>query len=192
MIRYYFLAIAVFFLGIQTTQATVVHDESVDGDLSGVFASPTLLSTTNGPNTVVAQFGNNGNSGATDGTDADYFAIVIPSGGSLTSISVDSFTFSPGNPGSSLFAYVSGTAFTGQGTGDIDAFDLFNAGAGNLIPGDLPLGPGAYSFWLQETSDNVVNVQLTFNQVPEPATFFLAMIGAWTGITGRSRRGHFG
>ena len=177
----------VFMVLAQPCLAVVIHDESFDGDLSGAFGAPTVLNNVNGANTIIGQIGNNGNTGATDGTDADYFSFVIPAGGSLTSITVDSFAFSPNNPGSSFFAYVSAGFFTGQGNPDIDAFQLFNGSTTNLIASQLPLGPGTYSFWLQEISPNTVDYQLTFNQVPEPTSLLLAL-GAWGLVSLRRRQ----
>ena len=49
----------------------VIYDESISGDLSGNFASPDVLTLSNGANTIIAQMGNNGDTGATNGQDAD-------------------------------------------------------------------------------------------------------------------------
>jgi hypothetical protein len=93
----------------------VIHNESIHGDLSGSFAGPTLLSFMPGANTIIAQMGNNGNTGATlSSRDADYFTVTISPEHAIVSITVDTFTFSPNNPGVSFAAFVAATAFAGQ------------------------------------------------------------------------------
>lgn len=176
-------ALLVCLLISHSSLAVTVYDEAVSGDLSGNMALPTLINTSAGANTILGDIGNNGNTGATDGSDADYFSIIIPTGATLTSISIDSYTFSPGNPGSSFAGYVTNSAFAGQGASNVDAFQLFNAGSGSLFSSELPLGAGTYSFWLQETSSTGVNYQLTFNQtapIPEPAGAMLLVGGLAT------------
>ena len=133
--------------------------------------------------------GNNGDTGATNGQDADYFSFIVGTGSSVTAINVDLYTFSPNNPGVSFFAYTNGSSFTGQTGGDIDGQVLFNAASGNVLASLAggALGPGTYSFWLQETSPNVVNYQLTFTQIPEPSVGIFALLGS-LGIALRRRR----
>ena len=176
-------ALLVCLLISHSSLAITVYDESVSGDLSGNMALPTLINTSAGANSILGDIGDNGNTGATDNSDADYFSIIVPAGGAITSITIDSFTFSPSNPGSSFAGYIADTAFADQGAGDVDAFQLFNGGSGSLFSGQMPLGPGTHSFWLQETSSNVVNYTLTFNQtapVPEPASAMLLAGGLAT------------
>ncbi len=170
--------------------AITVYDESALGDLSGVFGSPTAIATSAGANTIIGQVGNNGNTGATDGTDADYFTFEVPPAASVTSISVDSYTFSPSNPGRSFAAFTVGNAFTGQGGGDIDGSTLFNAGTVGLFGSAMPLGPGTYSIWIQETTSTMVDYQLTINQtvpVPEPAGAMLLLGGIATAALRRRK-----
>lgn len=166
------------------SQAGLLYDESVSGDLSGVFTAPDLLVPGLGDNTVIGQIGANGNTGATNGNDADYFSFNIGANFSLAAITVDAYTFSPNDPNVSFFGFVMDTAFAGQGFGDIDGFTLFNAGSGDIL-GDIaggPLGPGDYAFWIQETSANVVDYQVTFttrdsSQVPAPGALALLGLG---------------
>lgn len=167
--------------------AATIWDEGVDGDLSGVGASPTGLVLGVGANTIVGTIGDNGNTGATDGTDADYFSFLVAPGTSVTSITVDSYTFAPNNPGSSFAGYVGGAGFAGQSGGDVDAFLTFNAGSGDIAPGlGGPYGPGTHSFWLQEISPTVVSYQLTFTLVPEPS-FGVLMLSAFGALVGLRR-----
>lgn len=182
---------SVFFLMIISSHGAVIHNEATHGDLSGVFAKPSPLSLSPGANTIIAQMGNNGNTGATLNTrDADYFTVTLGPAAALVSITVDSFTFSPNNPGVSFAGYVAAAAFTGQDEPDIDGSAFFNATSGNILDdftgGSAPLGQGTYSFWFQETSANIVNYQLTLQVVPEPSTSLLAL--AACALTNRRRR----
>ncbi|MEX1115651.1 MAG: hypothetical protein WEB53_10410 [Akkermansiaceae bacterium] len=179
-----------FFLMITPGLGAVIYNESINGDLSGLFGSPTTLNLTTGANTIIAQMGSNGNTGATNGSDADYFTVTVGSGESLVSITVDSYLFSPNNPGVSFAGYVAAPVFAGQTAQNINGSVLFNASSGNILDdftgGPATLGPGTYSFWFQETSANLISYQLTYNLVPEPSS---ALIGACSiGLCLASRR----
>jgi hypothetical protein len=172
-----------------SAMSQIVHDESVDGDLSGVFSAPQSVIFNLGANTVVGQIGNNGFTGATNGQDADYFSFSLGPGQQLQSVTIDSFT-SPGFPGSSFMGFVGGTSFAGQGAGDLDGNTLFNAGSGDVLPALAggPLPSGDYSIWLQETSDNVVDYSVTFNvAVPEPSSAVFVGTFAALGLIRRRR-----
>lgn len=165
-------------LACASASAVTVHDESSDGDLSGVFGSPTPIAFTAEDNTIIGQVGNNGNTGATDGTDADYFTFTIGPGQTLTDISIDNYSPSGSSGGGSLLAYTTGTSFTGQGSGDIVDNVIFNGSTD--IPAGLgitTLGPGDYSFWVQEIASTTVDYQLTFTVIPEPSSLALLAIG---------------
>ncbi len=172
--------------------AAVIYQESVDGDLSGAFASPAAVTLSSGVNSIVGQFGNNGGTGATDGTDADYFTFSVTAGQLVNAINIASYTFSPGDPGSSFMGFRAATSFNGQGGGDIDGQSLFNASSGNVISGlasgGMTLGPGDYSIWMQETSDNVVDYQIDINVIPEPSSGALIILGGCGLFLRRSRR----
>lgn len=171
----------------------VIYSESLNGDLSGSFANPQMIPLNPGANTLIAQMGNNGNSGATNGSDADYFTVTLDPGLSLLSITLDSYTFSPNNPGVSFGGYVAAAAFTGQGFGDIDGSAFIDVSSGNILDdftgSPAPLGQGVYSFWFQETSANRVDYQLTFNVVPEPSAALLGFGGISLLLSGRRRNG---
>lgn len=186
-------ASSAFFLMIVPCLGAVVHNESINGDLSGIFGSPTPLNFTAGANTIIAQMGNNGGTGATlAGRDADYFTVTIDPSEALVSITVDSFIFSPNNPGVSFAGFIAAAAFTGQQAANIDGSAFFNASSGNILDdftgGSILLGQGTYSFWFQETSDSIVNYQLTFNVVPEPSAALLGFTGIWLLLSSRRRR----
>ena len=145
--------------------ADIVHDEAANGELSNDLAAPTVVNFAPGGNTVIGQVGDNGQTGATNGSDADYFTVNIGLGEEITSILIDSRS----GAGSSFFGYTEGVGFSGQGNDDIDGFVLFNNASGevldDLTSGGSSLGPGDYSFWLQETSAVTVDYSVTFNVV---------------------------
>jgi hypothetical protein len=185
-------ASAALLFTIVSGHGAVIYNESVNRDLSGLFGSPTPLNLTTGANTIIARMGNNGNFGATNGSDADYLTVTSDSGASLVSITVDSYSFGPNNPGVSFAGYVAAAEFAGQAAQDIGGSMLFNASSGNILDnftgGPSPLGAGTYSFWFQETSSNLVDYQLTLNLVPEPSTTLLGIFGASLFLANRRRR----
>lgn len=165
-----FALLTLFAFSPGMARGAVIFDEGISGDLSGTFGAPTPVVFSAGPNTVIGQVGNNGNTGATNGQDADYFTFSVPAGASISSITIDLYTFAPSDPGVSFMGTVAASSFAGQAAGNVDNFVLFNAGSGNVISGlGGSLGAGDHSFWIQETSPNTVNYQVTFTQVPEPA-----------------------
>jgi len=179
------LVLAIFaILSAATSYGAVVYDEASSGDLSGLFGTPTPLVLANGANTIIGGIGNNGNlgavnnSGATIPFDADYFSFTVQPNASISSITIDIFTFM-GSPDLSFFAYVAGSEFSGQAIGDIDGFVFFDAGSGDVLLGLAggPLEAGTYSFWLQETINSLVDYQITFTQVPEPSAAMLFTLG---------------
>lgn len=188
----FFAVFGAFFLTIMPGCGAVIYNESINGDLSGSFGNPTLLNLTAGGNTVIARMGNNGNTGATNGYDADYFTVTLDPSETLVSITVDSYLFGPFHPGVSFAAYVAASAFAGQGAQNIHGRAFFNASSGNILDdftgGPAPLGQGTYSFWLQETSDNLVDYQLTFTVVPEPSSLLLGACGVGLCLANRRRR----
>ncbi len=175
-----------------TASAAVVYDESVDGDLSGVFAAPDALPTATGDNTLIGSVGQNGGTGATNGSDADYLTITVPAGASLTTITLDAYAANPMNTSQSFIGYVNGAAFSGQGAGDIDDNELFgfadlaNPNLITAITGQPVLGPGDHSFWIQETASTVIDYQFTFTVVPEPVSAGLGLLGLAI-VAGRRR-----
>ncbi|MEM9418701.1 MAG: PEP-CTERM sorting domain-containing protein [Planctomycetota bacterium] len=173
---HYLAAIATLGL-VSTAGAVTVHDESSDGDLSGAFASPTVLTFSEGANTIIGSTGTTGGSGATNGSDADYFTFNLATGLGIDSIVVDSYT-STGNAGDSAFVgHVASNSFTGQAIGDVDSFMLFNNTTPDLF-NITPLGDGDQAIWIQQTSNGVWEYQLTFNVIPEPSALGLLLGGA--------------
>lgn len=186
------VASGAFLSSIIPCLGAVIYTEPLNGDLSGSFINPTVISLTPGANIIIAQMGSNGNTGATNGSDADYFTVTLGPGTSLLSITLDSYTFTPNDPGVSFAGYVAAAAFTGQGSGNIDGSAFFNASSGNILDDftglSTPLGQGVYSFWFQETSANRVDYQLTLNVVPEPSVVLLGFSGFWLLLASRRRK----
>lgn len=157
-----------------STSASATHTESTDGELSDVFSAPTLIALSSGSNTITGTIGNNGNTGATNGSDADYFSFNLTSNQTLTEINILSFV---GSNNVSFFGYVEDSAFAGQGFNDIDGSDLINGSSGNVITSLIggPITDTTISFWLQETADTIVDYQIEFvvQEVPVPPAFLL-------------------
>lgn len=183
-LKFFKMFISLFFLFfVIQGHAAVIHDESLDGDLSGSFSTPSMLNFIAGTNTVSGQAGNNGNTGATNGSDADYFSFSIASGFELTSINVDSYSQIGGTAGNlSFLGYNESSAFNGQGGGDVDGFVLFNATSGEIlddVSGTNAVGVGDYAIWIQETGNFLVDYSLSFEitAVPIPPAMLLFVSG---------------
>jgi len=171
-----------------TAGSAVVFDEGISGDLSGNFAAPTPVSFVFGANTIVGEIGDNGNTGATNGSDADYVSFTVPFGSSISSINIDNFNPAAGIGLGSFMGFTNSLVFNGQTGADINGSVIFNGASGDVLPAinGGPLGPGDYSFWVQETASTTVGYQFTFSQVPEPTSSGL-LLATLTGFA-MSRR----
>lgn len=160
------------------------YDETVSGDLSGDIANPTFLITPlNGSSIVKGSVGNNGNSGATNGNDADIFTFSLGAQTTLIEINVLS-VMSNSFENQSFMGYKAGTFFSGQTSSDIDGGVLFSNASSNILPalsfnpiGTNDFNGGNHSFWIQETSDIIQSYELEFvfetTAVPIPAAGLL-------------------
>ncbi|MEN1680809.1 MAG: hypothetical protein AAGJ46_14565 [Planctomycetota bacterium] len=197
-----FLAVAL--LAAQTTLASVVFDEAVSGDLAdGNAPAPTPVSLSVGSNVV------NGSVSAGQGDTRDYWTFTLPPGSALAAVAqlayddpnVDNGVFD-GNRG--FYALLDGESTTVPGSGFAslggDHLDPIGPGA-NLLPaisgggisgGDgfsLPLGPGTYTFQVQQTGPQVSRYSLDFVVIPEPATAaFVLPTALATMLRRRNRR----
>src|SRR5262249_34295553 len=142
------------------SQAGVIYNESVSGDLSNSGLAPTAVTVALGSNTL---FGATGNPGT--GTDRDYFTFTVPNGLLLTSITVLPGTVSGGALsfiGIQAGPQVTLPTNTQTAAGllgwwhyspiDINQNILGEAGipANGSIGFTGSLGPGTYSFWIQD------------------------------------------
>lgn len=174
-----------------TAQATVVHDESVSGDLSNSGAAPTSILFAAGDNHVLGSTGR-----GTDGiVDRDYFTFTLLPDHWLSALEVLPGTTSIGPATVSFLAIQAGPLVTVDpnapsagdllgwrhyGPGDIgsDILPLVGAGAGaqGFAP---PLSPGTYAVWIQETGTGSASYGLNFKvaAVPEPATWLMMLLG---------------
>lgn len=176
---FYSLHCAFLFLSCSALNlsAATLYDETLDGDLSGAFGSPTLLEINPGTFTIIGEMGANGNGGATNSSDADYFTFEIPVGVTVTSLTLDNYAPAGAIGFGSFLAYRSGTSFPGQGFGDIETWDVVNATNVDLLSA-LSLGPltaGDHAFWFQETAPTTVGYTITATAVPEPSSAALVV-----------------
>ncbi len=167
--------------------AGFVYDEAVDGDLSDDWLSPTALPAFAQGLSVVTMTVVDSNE--TFG-DRDYFTITIPAGLQLNSLDL---LASDAGGGDSV-------AFIGAQAGDQVTVDPLFPNPEPLLgwvltqPTDVgtdiqamlvgednaPLAPGQYSFWVQQTGQDVTTVSLGFNVgiIPSPGTLGLAGLAA--------------
>jgi hypothetical protein len=197
-----------FFIGILVATVmpgATIYNESSQGDLSNSGLTPTLLPISLGSNTLTGTTGRD----ATAGIDRDYFTIVIPTGLQLTSMIEQPGTTVGGatsfiglQAGSQVTVATNATDATGLlgwfhygSTPNADILPLIatpNQGSSGFTP---PLGPGTYSFWIQDFNLGVFNYG--FNMVlaqattpsaaPEPGSYLLAITGLGVVIASAKR-----
>lgn len=165
-----------------------VYDEAVDGDLSDDWLAPTLFPDLQVGQSVVTM--SVVNSDDVEFGDRDYFTVTIPDG--LTLLSLDLLSLDAGG-GDEI-------AFLGVQAGDQVTVDpafpnpapllgwiltqQTNVGTDiqELLVGEAntPLGPGQYSFWVQQTGQDLTTLSLGFEVgiIPSPGTLGLAGLAA--------------
>ncbi len=147
-------------------RAAVVHDESVNGDLSSNNAAPTLLAFALGGNTVI---------GTTTSGDRDYLRFTIGanqvlSGLNLLVYSPDNLSFAAFNAGTTSYIPSGSTnAFFLAGIhvefGDLgsDILPRFVDRSVTTYALDMPqLDPGDYCFVIQQTNAIIQSYSLEF------------------------------
>lgn len=177
-----------FSLGLLATssQAAVIWNETVNGDLSGNRLAPTVVNLGVGSNDLFAT------SSGVDGGDLEYLTFEVPAGHLLSGIFLRAYA---SEDGTAFFGLQTGTTFTEPPTGTDPGnllgwahfgFDPGRVGVGqDLLPVagaqasaigfTPPLPEGDYAVWLQQIS-NLTSYQLDFvvTPVPEPAAAPLA------------------
>jgi hypothetical protein len=176
------------------------YTESINGDLSGVAAAPTLWTLELGANPLTGTAGANFNTGV---NDFDLVAFTVPAGLRLDSIlvtnyqNVDPFALAfvglqAGTPWLDGFGfniggnYLMGWAHVDSTMEDVDLLYKIQDHA-NDPPFAIPLASGTYTMLIQDI-DTSFDYTLTFHAsaVPEPsAAALLAIGGLWLVRRGR-------
>ena len=182
--------------------AATVHDESVDGDLSSDPFAPTALSIGVGSNLVLGTM-------QASGDTRDYFTFSIGADQALSSIFLRDYTdVASSSPGDTGFAgIIAGTTSFIPNGATVSNFlgtnhvvpaqvgtDILLALAGAPFGGTgftPPLGPGDYTFLIQQTGNELTAYSLDLILVPEPGTALLLM-GGLAGLAAQRRRVHEG
>ena len=193
---------------VSTSQATVVYDESVSGDLSNTQATPTGILLALGTNSVLG----NVNSGAADARD--FLTITVPVGFQLSQYVHVAWSGIPADQGFTGFqngnaivgslgtsstyngwshfgqnanntAFVPHTPFNSIGQDLLPIMQSESTGANQAQGFTIPLAAGNYAFVIQDTSGSG-NYQFDFNvtAVPEPSS--IALLG-FAGVAGIAR-----
>jgi hypothetical protein len=178
-----------------TASATIVYDEAVDGEMSEDRFNPTVVTVGPGVNNVIFV--------TTPSEDRDIFTFTVADGFQLSGIVLAEFETEP----------IGNLAFLGFAAGDILPTDPFKAPDASALLGyalvgegdvgsdlflpmgmasgaigyDGPLGPGAYTFWAQETGDSADLWNLGFVIEPIPAPGAIALLGL-AGLARQRRR----
>ncbi|HEY1051798.1 MAG TPA: PEP-CTERM sorting domain-containing protein [Prosthecobacter sp.] len=176
------------FSGVQAFNWT----EGVDGDLSNDGDFPTFVLLTEGSNLFEGTMGSLDN-GVT--IDADVWSFTIAAGYYLTGISLVAYSapapdiqsfmamddvgsINMTDPSQHLSNGLWTEEFDGFGNTYTDLLAILDAGpqfGGDGFNG--PLGPGTYTFWIQEGSDQInYTINMTVTAVPEPGS--VVLIGA--------------
>jgi hypothetical protein len=156
--------------------AATVYDEAVNGDLSNNHLSPTFVGLGVGANLIL------GSTVHQPSLDRDFFTIAIGPEQRLETIVLSSYT---NTDDQSFFGMARGTGFTDLGLSSLDGWALIGVLPGLSVGDNLlafvaggPIGPGTYSFWLQET-DGITTYTLDYrvSAVPVPAALPLFLSG---------------
>lgn len=174
--------------------AVTIWDESVNGDLSGDPAAPTVLAIGLGTNSITG----------TADADQDFFTITVPDGANFTQLLLTSFE---STDDLAFLAIQSGPMITDLtvpdnllgwlhtsaafvGTDILD--DLALSDSAGAIGFTVPLGPGTYTLVMQQTNPGLVaygfDLIIEPVAVPEPPTTALFALGLCALAVARRRR----
>jgi hypothetical protein len=151
--------------------AAVIHDESVNGDLSSNAAAPTAVALALGSSRIVGTVSNL----AANPGERDFITFTIPAGRKLTALNLiayspDNLSFTAFNAGATSFvpsAATNGSFLSGihiaaadVGTNLLPAFVNLAVTTNHLA---LPeLGPGTYCWMIQQTNAIVQSYSVEF------------------------------
>jgi hypothetical protein len=179
--------------------AATIWTESVDGDLSSNAAAPTAVTFAMGSNVITGS--------VFTGTDSrDYITFTVQPGQALSALILlmyddpDTGAANDGNTGyqaiilgSTSLVPTAENSLSFLGGSHVappigtDFLPIMGSGsiAGSGFSG--PLGPGTYSYHIQQTGPQVTAYSLDFVVVPEPSFGVLAIVGAGLVLRRRSR-----
>jgi PEP-CTERM motif len=192
------LSIAVLLVLSVPGRAAIVWAESINGDLSSDPAAPTHITFQLGSNII--------NGSVFTGTDTrDYITFTIGAGFQLASLRLlvydDLGTGTPNDGNTGFHAINLGATSFIPSVTTADQFlggDHLNPPVGvDLLPTlaaaplagtgfTVPLGPGTYSYLVQQTGPQLTGYSLEFNVVPEPSSAVLSLVGF--GLLARRQR----
>lgn len=212
LFRYHLILFAVLALPLSQASATDYKEFTVptlptglDPELSGDGNAPTSILFTTGDNLIEGIMGRPGGVGA---VDADIWTFTIAAGYYLTGINLVSYSSdTPGTINSFMAIDDAATINTSDPSQHLsnglwtEQFDGF----GNSVPTDLlaildagpafggtgfdgPLGPGTYTFWVQETSAQIQYcIDFVVTPVPEPSSALLLVLTGMLAVRRRRR-----
>jgi hypothetical protein len=187
--------LAALALPLGSAQA-LTWDETVNGDLSGNGAAPTLLGTLSPGINLIS--GTMGSLNGTGPLDADVWNFTIAAGYYLTGINLVDYSATSGSPSNNSFMAI---ANGGSINFNDPSLHLSNAlwgygqdGFGNTYTNLLallddgpefggigfngPLPAGNYTFWIQEGSDQIhYGIDFVTSPVPVPESGSLLLLG---------------
>ena len=186
-----FGGLVVLGLGCSVASGNVIYDEMVDGDLSGDRFNPTSVGLQSGVNGVRMQVVSSDQPGG----DRDYFTFSVGAGQFVDSIVIAESSIASGFDSAGFVGLAFDSVFdfdpdmfTGPGLVGFVITDPGVVGTdqlGTLSAGQMMLGEGDYTFWVQQTGQDLTTIQLDINLVPAPGSF--AMLGI-AGLVGVRRR----
>lgn len=185
MLRKLCFSLPICLLAAGLVVADVVHDESVDGELSDDGANPTFLTFSVGANEVIGSTTNSP-------LDRDLWTFIIGADQQLDSVFLRNYdttedaSFFAVESGNQITSFGSaagllGSTLVGSAPGAQQGDDVLDDLGGALFGGagfSGPLGPGQYTFWFQETAANTnYNFEFNVSAVPEPGSFAVLALG---------------
>jgi hypothetical protein len=186
--------------------AKLIHDESIDGDISSVASAPTVFVLSPGSNVI---------RGTTDESDGDFFHVEVPEPWLLQSVNLveywqSALTEDHGVPGQladhgAFLGLERGTSFDTSG-GALYGAALVGVAPGRRVGDDLlfalgmepdyweegftpPLPAGSYTFWYQQTEgDTAYAMDVVITPLPAALPALVTGLAALGWLARRRRR----